>query len=144
MRAVIAVILGLVLGSIINMAIVTLGATLVPPPPGVDTTDAASLAASAHLLQPRHFLAPFLAHALGTFVGALIAYLVATGRKRIPAYVVGGLFLLGGIAACFMIPAPVWFIVLDLVLAYLPMAWLACWLGARMQRGGGAVAPGAG
>ena len=36
-----------------------------------------------------------------------------------------GIFhLLGGIAAAVMIPAPLWFIVVDLVLAYIPMAWL--------------------
>jgi hypothetical protein len=40
------------------------------------------------------------------------------------ALAVGGLHLMGGIAAAFMIPAPVWFVVLDLTLAYLPMAWL--------------------
>jgi hypothetical protein len=40
------------------------------------------------------------------------------------ALTVGGLHLVGGIAAAFMIPAPAWFIVVDLVVAYLPMAWL--------------------
>ena len=41
-----------------------------------------------------------------------------------PAYVIGGISLLAGIAMCFMIPAPAWFITLDLVVAYIPMAWL--------------------
>jgi len=49
------------------------------------------------------------------------------------AYAIGVLFLCGGIAASFMIAAPAWFIALDLVAAYLPMAWLAARLGARMQ-----------
>jgi hypothetical protein len=30
-----------------------------------------------------------------------------------------------------MIPAPAWFIALDLVVAYLPMAWLATRVGNR-------------
>lgn len=40
------------------------------------------------------------------------------------ALVVGGLHFVGGVAAAFMIPVPTWFVVLDLTVAYLPMAWL--------------------
>jgi hypothetical protein len=36
-----------------------------------------------------------------------------------------------------MIPAPVWFIALDLIVAYLPMAWLATVIGARLRPGAG-------
>jgi len=32
-----------------------------------------------------------------------------------------------------MIPAPDWFIVLDLLAAYLPMAWIAGRIGARLE-----------
>ena len=34
-----------------------------------------------------------------------------------------------------MIPAPTWFIVLDLLAAYLPMAWLGIQIGTRMKQG---------
>jgi hypothetical protein len=57
--------------------------------------------------------------------GALVAALLAPGASAIPAYVVGGLFLLGGIANVFLIPGPAWFNAVDIVLAYLPAAWLA-------------------
>jgi hypothetical protein len=40
------------------------------------------------------------------------------------ALVVGGFFLIGGIASVFLLPAPLWFSVVDLLLAYLPTAWL--------------------
>lgn len=133
LRNVLAVVGGGVVGSAVNMAIVTVGPSLVPPPAGVDVTTAEGLAAGIHLFEPKHFLAPFLAHALGTFAGALVAYLAASGRKALPAWVVGGFFLLGGIAAAYMIPAPAWFIALDLVAAYLPMAWLAIRAGRRIR-----------
>ena len=68
---------------------------------------------------------PFLAHAFGTLAGALAAYLIAATHRTQIAYVIGAVFLCGGIAASFMIPAPAWFIALDLLVAYLPMAWLA-------------------
>ena len=50
--------------------------------------------------------------------------------------VVGLMFLAGGIGAATMIPAPIWFIVLDLVVAYLPMAWLGGTLVQRVSGGG--------
>ena len=135
LRNVLAVIAGLVIGSVVNMAVVAVSPSLIPPPAGVDVSDAESLSKSMHLFEPRHFIMPFLAHALGTLAGALAAYLIAATYKARFAYVIGALFLVGGVAASFMIPAPAWFIALDLVAAYLPMAWLADQIGRRMQKG---------
>ena len=134
LRNVLALVAGFVIGSAVNMALTTFIPTLIPPPPGVDVNDPESLRSSIHLFQPRHFIGPFLAHALGTLVGALVAYLIAATRPVTFAMVIGVIFLLGGIAAAFMIPAPAWFIVLDLIVAYIPMAWLATELGARFKR----------
>lgn len=120
-----AVVVGLVVGGVVNMGLILVSGQVIPPPAGADVTTAEGLQASLHLFEPRHFIFPFLAHALGTFVGALVATVIAPGRTPGPAYVVGVLFLLGGIANAYMLPAPTWFIVVDLVAAYLPMAWLA-------------------
>jgi hypothetical protein len=133
-RNVLALVLGALVGGSVNMTLITLGTALIPPPPGVDVTQAEALAQSIHLFEPRHFVMPWLAHALGTGVGAFVAYLVAASHKAAFAWAIGALFLCGGIAACFMIPAPAWFIALDLLLAYLPMAWFGIRLGRRVQR----------
>jgi len=133
LRNALALITGVVLGSAVNMALITASPWLVAPPAGVDVTNAESLAKAMHLFEPRHFAMPWLAHALGTLVGALAAYLVAATHKAPIAYAIGILFLLGGVAASFMIPAPAWFIGLDLLGAYLPMAWLGNVLGERLQ-----------
>ena len=132
LRNVLAVVAGLVIGSVVNMAIITLSPSLIPPPAGVDVSNAESLAKSIHLFEPRHFVMPFLAHALGALAGAFVAYLVAGSRKATFAWVIGVIFLCGGVAASFMIPAPTWFIALDLVVAYLPMAWLGIQIGRRV------------
>lgn len=97
----------------------------------------AGLKASLHLFEAKHFLFPFLAHALGTLVGAFVAGLLAPGRSVVPAYAVGGLFLLGGIANVLMLPVPLWFSAADLLLAYAPTAWLGQALAARARRSGG-------
>ena len=137
-RSILAVILGVVVGSAVNMTLVTTSPALIAPPVGVDVNDPASLAQGMHLFEPHHFLMPFLAHAVGTFAGALVAYQIAATVKPRFAYAIGVVYLCGGIAASFMIPAPAWFIALDLLLAYMPMAWLAIQIGQRLQ----AKAPG--
>jgi hypothetical protein len=133
LRNVLAVLAGIAIGGAVNMALVTLSPSLIPPPAGVDVSDAESLGRSMHLFQPRHFVMPFLAHALGTLAGALAAYLIAASHGARIAYAIGAFFLCGGVAASFMIPAPAWFIALDLLAAYLPMAWLAIRIGDRMK-----------
>jgi hypothetical protein len=132
LRNIAAVILGFALGSVVNMALIVVSPQVIPPPPGVDVSNVASMKASMHLYEAKHFVFPFLAHALGTFVGALVAFIVAGSRRAAFAYTLGVFSLAGGIAACFMIPAPTWFMALDLLVAYLPMAWLATRLGQRI------------
>ncbi len=128
-RNIFAVVVGLVLGGSVNMALIIFGPLLIPPPAGVDVTNTQSIAASIHLFEPRHYVFPFLAHALGTLMGAFAAFLIAGSHRNVFATVIGVFFLAGGVAASFMIPAPAWFITLDLVGAYLPMAWVGQWLG---------------
>ncbi len=133
LRNILAVVLGVALGGAVNMLIVVLGPFVIPPPPGVDVTDTESIAASMHLFGPIQFVVPFLAHAIGTLVGAIVAFLVAGSYQRVFAYVIGAFFLVGGITVSFMIPAPGWFVILDLVGAYVPMAWLATKIGAHLK-----------
>ena len=138
-RNILAIIVGIVIGGAVNMSLIMLGPLVIPPPAGVDVTNTQSLIASIHLFEVRHFVFPFLAHALGTLVGVLTAFLVAGSHQSIFAYIVGAFSLAGGIAASVMIPAPLWFIVLDLVVAYLPMAWIGTVIGRRIKSG--VVAP---
>ena len=133
LRNILAFVAGAIVGAVVNMALVTLGPSIVPPPAGVDMTSTEGLVKAMPLLEPRHFVMPFLAHALGTFAGALTAYVVAATHREPIAWGIGAFFLLGGISASVMIPAPAWFIALDLLLAYLPMAWLAIRTGARLR-----------
>ena len=132
-RNALGIILGVIVGGIVNGGLVAIGPMIIPPPQGVDMTTVEGMSAGMHLLGPANFIAPFLAHALGTFAGALVAYFVAVSHKTIAAYFVGALYLVGGIVASTMIPAPLWFVALDLIVAYLPMAWLALKIGSSMN-----------
>lgn len=133
MRNIAALLIGVIVGGVINMGIIMLGSSIIPPPPGVDASDVDSIAAGMHLFEAKHFITPFLAHALGTLVGALVAYVIAANNKLIMSLVVGIVSLLGGISAVFMIPSPMWFVALDLLLAYIPTAWLGGMIGQRLS-----------
>jgi hypothetical protein len=133
LRNVLAVAVGLVVGGAINLLLIQVSGYIVEPPRGVDLSSAADLRAAAHLLEPRHFVMPFLAHAIGTLSGALAAYLLAASRRVMIAMIVGIIFLAGGVAASSMLAAPDWFIRLDLLGAYLPMAWLATRIGLSLR-----------
>jgi hypothetical protein len=122
-RNVVAVVLGLLVGSVVNMGLVMVSGQVIPPPEGVDVTNMESLRSSMHLFEPKHFLFPFLAHALGTLVGAFAASMLAATRRMKLALVVSALFLLGGVTNVFLLPAPIWFTALDLIGAYIPMGW---------------------
>ncbi len=124
-KNVLAVVAGIVVGMSVNMGLVQISGSIIPPPEGVDVTNMESLKENMHLFGPKNFVFPFLAHALGTFAGAFVTVLIAASHKMKLALGIGAFFLLGGIAAASMLPAPMWFNVLDLVGAYLPMGWLA-------------------
>lgn len=124
-RNVLAVVLGIVVGSLVNMALVTISPMVIPPPEGIDVSTAEGLKAGMHLFEPKHFVFPFLAHALGTFVGALVAAWIAATRKFNFAMVIAVFFFLGGLASIIMLPSPIWFTFVDLVFAYFPMAYFA-------------------
>ncbi len=129
LRNILAVVAAFVIGSIFNMGLIKLGSQLIPPPAGVDPMDPESLKAGLHLFEAKHFMIPFLAHALGTFTAALaVAKLAATNHMKF-AIGFGVFFLIGGIMMVSMLNAPMWFNVLDLVVAYIPMGWLGGKLG---------------
>ncbi|MDI5895587.1 hypothetical protein [Flavobacterium algoritolerans] len=124
-KNILALLAGIVIGSSVNMGIILISGSIIAPPEGADVTTTEGLKASIHLFQPKHFIFPFLAHALGTFVGAFVAALLAETHKMKLALSIGVFFLLGGIVSVFMLPSPTWFTIVDLVGAYIPMAYFA-------------------
>ena len=124
LKGIIAVIVGVIAGGAINMGLIMISGSIIAPPEGVITTTTEGLKEALHLFQPIHFLMPFLAHALGTLFGAFITALIVSKHKIRFALVIGCTFLIGGIMMTIMLPSPIWFTVVDLSLAYIPMAYL--------------------
>lgn len=115
----------------VNMGLINLGYGLIPLE-GIDPNNLDDLAKVMPTLEAKYFIFPFLAHAMGTLVGVGVAAAIAGWQNIKYALYFGVLYLLGGIAAAVMIPAPTWFLVVDLGLAYLPMAWLGGTIAAKL------------
>ena len=105
---------GYLLGMVVNMGLIITGNQLIPFADSVNPMDAT-------MWEIKYFLFPFFAHAMGTLSGSYIAAKFAASYHMMLAICIGIFFLLGGISMVFIMPAPVWFIVADLSLAYIPM-----------------------
>ena len=107
---------GCLFGSAVNMGLIIAGNQLIPFDDGMNPMN-------ANMWEIKYFLFPFLAHAMGTLSGAFIAAKFSASYHMVLAICIGIFFLLGGISMVFIMPAPVWFIVADLSMAYIPMGW---------------------
>ncbi len=123
-KNILAIVVGFLIGSIVNIGLVNLGMALVPLPEGADVSTMDGVRESMKLLTPINFVFPFLAHALGTLAGAYTAARMAASFQMLIALGIGLFFLMGGIMMVVMCGGPIWFIASDLLLAYLPMSFL--------------------
>lgn len=125
LKNILAVLVGLIIGGAVNMCIVLISGYIIPPPAGSNLTTMEGIKAALPLFEPKHFLMPFLAHAIGTFVGAMITAKMAKSRNLLLAILIGVFYLVGGIENFRELPnSPTWFMVVDLVIAYIPMGYL--------------------
>jgi hypothetical protein len=122
-RNISAVISGILIGMIVNTGLIILGSSIIPIPEIFDPMNAINW-------DLNNFIFPFLAHALGTLVGAFLTAKIANSCQFQLAMSIGVFFLIGGTTMTYILPAPVWFICTDLIAAYIPMGYLG-WLIAK-------------
>jgi hypothetical protein len=109
---------GVIAGIVLAVLIVQFAELIVhriyPPPPGYnmrDMNDVKKFVAALPLLAMVLVLAGWL---IGTLAGTFVAARV--GRSAVPAYVVGALLLIAGIANAIVIPQPVWFSIASFII----------------------------
>ncbi len=123
------VIVALLLGGITNGAIVEISSSIIPPPPGADFSTEEGLKKSMQLMEKKHFIFPFLAHAIGTLISGFMVVLFLKNSPKLFYYVflVGAMFFIAGAYMVSILPSPLWFNAVDLIFAYFPMAFLPYW-----------------
>ena len=60
LRNILAVIAGIVIGSVVNMSLINVSGSVIPPSEGADVTTTEGLQAAMHLFEPKHYIFPFL------------------------------------------------------------------------------------
>ena len=123
-KNILAVTIGIILGAIVNMYIIEYLQKVIKLPQGVNPKDIKSLKEGIYLFEPKHFVGPFLAHSIGVLVGAYLAAKIGASKNLILAIIVGSFFFIGGVYMVYILDAPIWFSVLDIIVAYIPMAFL--------------------
>jgi nitrate/nitrite transporter NarK len=104
-----AVILGLLVGSALNMGLVMANMSLFPGPEGLDFDDAQAMAEYISGLPQSAFVLPLLAHVGQATLGGWVAARVGASRPMLLALIVGALTMVGGIMNMMNFPdAPVW------------------------------------
>jgi len=119
-RRILGVLAGVVAGVVAIMIVEMIGHAVYPLPPGLDPRDREAIAAFIKSAPLGVMLFVLAAYAIGSFVAGLLARLL--GRTRPPALVAGAILMALGVVNLVMIPHPVWFWAVSLVL-YVPLAW---------------------
>jgi hypothetical protein len=110
MKSILLSVLGLIIGAMMNLLVISLGSSL---------------------LSDNHYAIAIIAHMVGAFTGAFFVCMVRVDRPKLYAISIGGAYL--GMAVMDMLVLknlPLWFILTDVFLAHLPLAYLGYRLGA--------------
>jgi len=127
LRNIAAVIAGLVVGMIVNLALIQLNTVFFPLPDGVDMTNTAQLKDAVQGMPAAAWILVIAAHLGQAFVGGWVAARLGASRWMMLAMIVGVLSLAGGIANAVMLSVPAW------VWIETPFYLVAAWLAGRME-----------
>lgn len=132
-RKILAVLLGGIAGSIVNMALVFVSQAVYPLPDGIDANDFEALKAyvKANGLPTGALVIVLAAHSGGSFVSGLVCGWIARSWY-LGGMILGILWTCGGVAMLLMLPAPTWFAVADVVL-YVPAALAGVAFGSALS-----------
>ena len=129
----IAVLIGLFVGALVNGVIINLSNQIIPPPPGANLNTMEGLIHAMSIMEPNHFIMPFLAHSVGTFFGSTFCSFIAKSQQLLLSLLIGLSFFIGGFMMVLQLPSPLWFDLIDLIFAYFPTAYLGYWVVSKRK-----------
>ena len=108
-------IFGIIIGMIVNIGLIIIGGIIFPLSESFEPMNAINW-------DLKYFIFPFLAHSVGTLSGSFLVSKLSRNSNIIFPLIVGLYFLSGGIYMVTILPAPMWFVFLDLIVCYIPMS----------------------
>ena len=121
---ILAVVVGLGVGMAVNLALIKLNIKLHAPSAGLDWNNPDQVKDFMATMPLLGFVIVLAAHSGQALVGSVIGTLISGRRSVVVGLIIGVATLLGCVMAMFMIPGPLWFSVIDLLLP-VPVAYLA-------------------
>jgi hypothetical protein len=131
-KNILSVVLGLAASSFIIFALEVLGHIIYPPPTDLDINNMEALKAFTSSAPAIVFVLVIIAYAVGSFIGGLVAAAIAAQNKMTKAITVGGILMGLGAYNLFMIPHPVWTILISIFL-FIPCSYLGGVLGMKIS-----------
>lgn len=132
LKRILIIILGIIAGTIVIYLVESIGHLVYPPPEGMDVNDYESMKTIISRLPIGAFLFVLLAYALGSFAGGSLMALMSKTGKVANAIIVGSILMIFGIINLFMIPHPVWFTLVSIMI-YIPCAYLGGQLAGKRK-----------
>ncbi|MHC4264191.1 MAG: hypothetical protein ACYSWX_16850 [Planctomycetota bacterium] len=130
-----SIVVGLAVGMVVNMALITLNSkVLYPAPEDLDFKDTEKFQAYVDTLPAPAFLVVMAAHLGQAFFGGLVAAWMAKSHPIPLALTIGAISMLGGIMMMRTVKGPTWMLI-ELPL-YLALAYLAGSIVEGMRAGG--------
>ncbi len=127
-----AVVLGMLAGTTVNMTLVLFALFLFPMAEGSDFSDTDAMADYFATIPVAGLLLILAAHLGQSFFGGLVAALLSPTRPRAMALIIGVISLIGGVMNMSQLPLPAWMWIE--VPGYLLVAWFAASWAMRMKR----------
>lgn len=137
-RRILAIVLGVVSGTVFIAIAESVGALIFTPPKGLDFNNRAAFEQWVATLPDSAFCFPLIGYIGGSFIGGVVATLLSGRERRQPALQVGALLTVAGIANLMSMPHPLWFALVS-TLVYIPFALLGFRVALRPAVGGSAA-----
>lgn len=116
MKVFLATLLGAIASSAVNMGIVMIGHLLNPVV--LDMSDPEAMLEAFRSMTSMDFIIPLIAHILGVLAGLMLARAICK-TSVVPIYIIAGLHMLGVIVNLILLPHPMWFAIVDVILPIL-------------------------
>lgn len=123
LRKILFIIVGIITATIIIYLIESLGHLVYPPSEDLNLKDPDTIKSIMKDVPAGALLFVLLAYALGSFCGGLITAFISKSSKVINAIIVGFVLLIFGLTNLLIIPHPVWFTIVSIIL-YIPCAYM--------------------
>ena len=132
MRNLISVFLGVISGIFIIFSLEIVNHIIYPIPKGMDLNNTEALNAYTSAAPMIVFILLIISYSLGSLVGGLVSSSIATYNKMTQSITTGGILMGLGVYNLFMIPHPIWTIIISIFL-FIPCSYLGGYLGIKLS-----------